>query len=158
MLKKAVLSLMILLFVAAPGPAAARDMPGGKWWHRPQVAEAVDITDGEKKALDEAFLQSSRELIDLKSGVKKEMLELEHLLAKEDAAESAIMERFEQVQSARNQLGTAHFRFLLEAREILGVERFGQLKSHFKKCRHRHGKGGSRRGPGGPPEETPTRN
>lgn len=146
MLKKWIVTSLLSLSIAAPALAMGPDMPMGKmgkWWHRPEVAQALSITDEEKKSLDDAYLNSARKLIDLKADTEKQMLELESLLAQEGSAPEALMKQFEQVQASRTQLASEHFRFLLESRKILGMERFTQLQDQFKQARHHHRKGTS---------------
>jgi len=102
--------LALLLMFALSGTAMAKDscfggggqcpgkvnmgIPGGKWWKKPQVADKIVLTLEEKKKLDTMYLQHQRLMIDLKSQVEKEQLELEHLLDSSTFTAAACMGRF----------------------------------------------------------------
>lgn len=70
-------------------------------------------------------------MIDLKSNVEKEKLELEMILDQQDFNESACMDRFKKFQDARTKLANERFRFLIEVRKLLGLDRYRQLKTEF---------------------------
>ena len=132
MLKRFTLIGLMGIVLLFPWVAESRDMPRGKWWHLPRVAQAIQITDEEKRSLDDQFMQSARKLIDLKGEVEKEILDLEYMLNGSGESDEAILNQFERVQTARTVLAKEHFRFLLETRKILGHERFSRLKEMFK--------------------------
>ena len=128
MLSKFQIGLLFSILIALPTTSLAKDMPSGKWWRIPRVAEQLSLSDGEKEQLDELFLESRRKFIDLKAGLERERLELENLLEKEALDEEALMEQFQRLESARAKLAGEHFRFLLEVRKLIGFERFQRLK------------------------------
>ena len=151
-MKKILITLAAVLWLCPPGFAAAQDAPTGKWWRLPRVAKRLNLSQEEKKKLDELFTQSRRNLIRLKSKVEEERFELEDLLEKEFLDESAVMEQFRRLEKARNDLAEERFRFLLGVRKIIGFERFELLKGiyrHFRQ-RARQGKTGPRPWRGGP--------
>ena len=149
------LTLLALLIVfALPGISMARDpgfgwegpghgkknmgVPRGKWWKMPEVASKLALTQGEKEKLDTTYLQHRQQMIDLHSQVEKERLELEQLLDSSTFNAAACMDRFQKVQEAQSNLATERFRFLVQARELLGLDRFQQLKAEVQ---HRRMKG-----------------
>lgn len=143
-MKKIAIPVILGLLGTVPMTAGAQDMPQGKWWQTPSVADELKITDEEKAALDGKFHTTAGKLIDLKAGLEKGMLELEHMLDSGTQERKAILKQFDQVQAARQELSGEYFQFLLDAREILGSERFSQLKNRFKRLREER----RRRGPG----------
>jgi Spy/CpxP family protein refolding chaperone len=113
-----------------PGPGKERmAIPGGKWWKMPQVADKLALTQEEKERLDTMYLQHRRQMIDLHSQVKKEQLDLEQLLDSSTFNATACMGRFKKLQEAHANLATERFKFLVQLRELLGLERFQQLKA-----------------------------
>jgi Spy/CpxP family protein refolding chaperone len=125
-------------------------VPRGKWWKMPQAAERLNLTDEEKEKLDRLFLEHRRRMIDLRSEMQKERLELEHLLDSTSFDSAASMARFMKVQGAQKDIAVERFRFLLGVREILGLDRFQQLKAQVREHRmkRRHMGRESRKGNG----------
>jgi Spy/CpxP family protein refolding chaperone len=107
----------------------------GKWWENPEMAEKLNLSDAEKAKLKEAFNNSRRKLIDLKSNVEKQRFELGTLLDKKTLDEAAVMQQFTKLEKARTELSRERFSYLLEARKILGQERYQTLKQEGKKRR-----------------------
>lgn len=148
-MKKIILLALVFVFVL-PGISMARDpsfggggpghgkenfLPRGKWWRLPQVADKLALTQKEKEKLDALSLEKRRTMIDLRSQVQKERLELEALMDSSNFDAAACMERFQKVLEAKRNLSTERFKFLVGIRELLGLERFQQLKAEFWKYR-----------------------
>jgi chromosome segregation ATPase len=151
MLRKNAWLVLVLLAVFLPGNLLAQEMMHGKWWNNKEVAEEMGLTDSERKSLDKEYTDSRRRMIDLKSKVEKERLELDIALDKKDADKEQISNRYEKLEKARSELSRERFRLLTEMRDIVGVDRFHELKSmHRNKSRSRmggeHGNRSSRKG------------
>ncbi|MDY6990781.1 MAG: periplasmic heavy metal sensor [Thermodesulfobacteriota bacterium] len=145
MLKKVLVGTVLFVWLFAPMAATAQEIPPGKWWRLPRVAEHLNLSGEEKSQLDELFLQSRRRLIDLKSALERERFELDNLLEQETLDEKGVMDRFRKLEKARSVLADERFRSLLEARKILGFERYQQLKilvREFKKGKRPGGRRG----------------
>ena len=132
MLSKFFSALFLLVFVISPAVVTAKDFPPGKWWHNPQASEKLKLSDEEIKMLDKQFVDSRRKLIKLKSVVESEQFELDFLFDSENISNKEAMKQFDKLWQAKKNLSTEHFRLLLEVRNILGLERFRQLKEHNK--------------------------
>ena len=129
---KGILVVMPALFwVFVPMDSQGARMPLGKWWRMPHVAEQLNINGREKEQLDDLFIQTRRKMIDLKSAVEKERLELGILMDKETLDEDAVRGQFKKLGQARAHLAAERFRFILAVRKILGAERFQSLKALF---------------------------
>ena len=129
MLRKKSLFVLALLVVFLPSTILAQEMMHGKWWNNSAVADELKLTDSERKILDEKYTESRRKLIDIKSKVEKERLELDIILDKQDTIKSQIVEQYERLENARAKLSKERFGLLIEIREIIGVERFQELKT-----------------------------
>jgi Spy/CpxP family protein refolding chaperone len=157
-MKKVTILALICLFAASgiglargPGGMVGLDMPHGKWWRMAEVVKKVDLTGEEQQKLDDLFVDSRRRMIDLKSGVEKEMLELEVILDQQNFDESLCMDRFRRFQDARTNLANERFKFLVKVRKLLGPDRYRQLKTEFRH-RRAHGMKGQEE-PKGPIKE-----
>ena len=154
MLRKTLSVMILLVMIGMPAIAMGSNYaPPGQWWNNPEVSKQMDLTEQEITKLDKAYLDNRRNLIDLKSKLERECLELENLLNNEKPNEAEFMRQFGQMENARTQLATERFRFVMEVMKIVGPERYRTLKTmydKFHKARHRidrgfkggHGKGG----------------
>ena len=121
-----------IICVFVPMDSLGARMPLGKWWHTPRVAEQLNLNGREKEQLDELFIQTRRKMIDLRSAVARERLELSILMDKETMDEDAVRVQFKKLGQARASLAAERFRFILAVRKILGAARFQSLKTLFK--------------------------
>ncbi|MFP4476985.1 MAG: Spy/CpxP family protein refolding chaperone [Desulfatibacillaceae bacterium] len=136
MLKWTMIGVLAVLLLVSVAPANAGDgVPSGKWWRNPKVVEEINITPQEQEKLDESFLQFQRDSIDVKSRLEKERLELDHLMSRKSIDEKEAKAAMSEVDKARSELADRRFEFLLEVRNILGNERFNELKDKFREYR-----------------------
>ena len=139
-MKKMALMTFVLVF-ALSGISMARGlghgkedmMPRGKWWKSPEMAERLHLTPDEKVKLDTLYLTHRRQMIDLRGQVAKERLDLEQLFDAKNFDSAACMENFKKLEKAHVNLATERFKFLVQVREVLGLERFQELKAEFWK-------------------------
>jgi Spy/CpxP family protein refolding chaperone len=143
MLNKVLRVMLLLVFVLPPATALAQKVPGGKWWRSPRLSEQLNLSDEQKNQLDELYLDNRRNLIELKSLLERERLELGHLLDQETLNEAAAIRQFEKLERARANLSTERFRYLLQVRKTIGYDRLQRLKEHFREFRREK----MRRGP-----------
>jgi hypothetical protein len=132
MLKKNVWMILALFLVFLPTLLPAQEMMHGKWWQNKAMVEQLALTDSEKKILDEKYTESRRKMVDLKSEVERERLELDILLDSQDAKKEQIAERYDSLEKARAKLSKERFGLLMEVRDIVGVDRFQELKSMYR--------------------------
>ena len=153
MLKNIFGALFLLVFVISPAMVMAKDFPPGKWWHNPQASEKLKLSDEEIKMLDKQFVDSRRKLIKLKSIVESEQFEVDNLFDSENINKKEAMKQIDKLEQAKKNLSTERFRLILEVRNILGLERFRQLKEHNKLRRQKMLQ--KRRSPKDRPRERP---
>ena len=116
-------------------------LPPGKWWKMPQVAEKLSLSKEEQEKMNIMYLEHRRQMIDLRSQVERERLEMEQLLDSETLNASACMDRFKKLQEVQNSLATERFKLLVQVRELLGLDRFQKLKEEFQHFRMERGHG-----------------
>ncbi len=134
--------MLIAIWAFMPLTSMGQEMAPGKWWRMPRVSDRLDLSNEEKQALDDLFVNSRRKLIDLKSAVERERFELENLLEKEALDEKAVKEQLKKLEKARSDLANERFHYLLEVRKRLGFERYQQLRSLFGEFRETRRMGG----------------
>ena len=135
MLKKVLAAALLILLIGLPEVVAAQDVPSGKWWYNKKVVQNLNLTPKEVGQLDQLFENSRRELIDLTSAVKREQFELDTLLGKETVDDAEVRDQFKRLEKARTDLADERLGFVIRVREIIGADRFQQLKTSYKDWR-----------------------
>ncbi len=129
-----VFSFMLLVFlVNLPVMAAGQEVPAGKWWYNTKIQKNLNLNQNEIDQLDKLFAHSRRKLIKFKSEVEHEQFELDQLLSKKKVNDAEVKKQFQKLEKARKNLANERLQFVIGVRNILGHERFQQLKSNYKK-------------------------
>jgi Spy/CpxP family protein refolding chaperone len=134
---KKVTILSAICFFAVSGVGLARgpmgpckfNIPYGKWWRTSEVAKKLDLTSQEQQELDNLYVQSQWNMIEVRSNMHKQEFEVEVMLDQEKFDEFACMDRFKKYQEAKAQFMKEQFRFLVKVRKLLGLERYRELKT-----------------------------
>jgi Spy/CpxP family protein refolding chaperone len=135
MLRKVWVGILLIFIFNLPGLTAAQDAPSGKWWYNQKVVQNLNLTQAEVRQLDQLYVDSHRKLIELKNAVEREQFELDTLLEKKQVDDAKVREQFKRLESARTDLANERLGFIIRVREIIGAERFQQLKTSYKKWR-----------------------
>ena len=124
--------ILLAIFVLTPLMASGQEVPAGKWWYNPKIQKNLNLSKNEVKRLDKLFANSRRELIKHKSAVEREQFELDQLLSGKNVNDAAVKKQFRKLEKARQDLANERLEFVIGVRNILGSERFQQLKSNYK--------------------------
>ena len=133
MLRNVLSGILLVIWLIAPVMTAAQDVPAGKWWYSPKIQKNLKLSRNEIAKLDKLFANSRRKLIKLKSEVENEQFELDQLLSKKKVNDKKVKKQFQKLEQARKNLANERLQFVIGVRNILGAERFQQLKSNYKK-------------------------
>jgi Spy/CpxP family protein refolding chaperone len=133
MLRNAFSIILLAIFVILPVVASGQEVPAGKWWYNPEIRKNLSLNKNEIERLDKLFANSRRKFIKLKSAVEREQFELDQLLSKKKVNDAAVRKQFQKLEHARKNLANERLTFVMGVRNILGSERFQQLKSSYKK-------------------------
>jgi len=135
MLKQVWVGILLMMIINLPGLAAGQDVPSGKWWYNQKVVQDLNLTQNEIRQLDQLYVDSHRKLIELKNAVEREQFELDTLLGKKKVDDAKVRDQFKRLENARTDLANERLGFVIRVREIIGAERFQQLKTSYKKWR-----------------------
>lgn len=135
MLKRILIGIMLVFMISLPDFAGGQDIPSGKWWYNQKVVQNLNLTQSEIHQLDELYVDSHRRLIELKNTVEREQFELDTLLGEKTVDDAKVRQQFKRLESARTDLADERLRFVIRVREIIGADRFQQLKTSYKKWR-----------------------
>ena len=132
MLRNVFSVILLIIFLIAPVIAAGQDVPTGKWWYNPKIQKNLNLSKNEVGKLDKLFANSRRKLIKLKSEVEHEQFELDQLLGQKTVNDAKVKKQFQKLEKARNKLANERLQFVIGVRNLLGLDRFQQLKSNYK--------------------------
>jgi protein CpxP len=110
----------------ALGPMGA---PEGRFWNNPNVISKLNLTEDQRKGMDQVLQQHLTTLVDLHANLEKAELALEPLMKDDQPNESRILAQIDQVAQARAELEKANARFLLAIRAKLTPEQWKSLQS-----------------------------
>jgi len=133
MLRNVFSVILLTIYLITPVIAAGQDVPSGKWWYNPKIQKNLDLSKKEISKLDKLFAKSRRKLIKLKSEVEHEQFELNQLLDQKKVDDAKVKKQFQKLEKSRNQLANERLDFVIGVRNILGPDRFQQLKSNYQK-------------------------
>jgi Spy/CpxP family protein refolding chaperone len=133
--KKSRVAALLLLSAALP-LAAQTDLPEGKWWKRPRVAKQIGLSDEQSKRIEEIFVRSRPQLIDLKADLEKKQFDLQQSM-ENNAARADIERKLETVEDARKQLQKTRVLMLLDMKSVLSAEQWERLKQMREQARER---------------------
>lgn len=132
MLRNAFSFTLLAILVIVPLMASGQEVPAGKWWYNPKIQKNLNLSKAEIKRLDNLFASSSRKLIKQKSAVEREQFELDQLLSGKNVNDADVKKQFRNLEKARQNLANERLQFVIGVRNILGSDRFQQLKSNYR--------------------------
>jgi Spy/CpxP family protein refolding chaperone len=140
-----------LLFASfATTAAALPGLPEGKWWKRPRIAAAIDLTSEQEGRIESIFSRARPTLIDLKADLEKKQGELQDALDDANVDRRAVAARVEALEHARAELQKARILMVLDMKQVLKPEQWDRLvKMNRQQRRERFGKSHERRRPPG---------
>ena len=133
MLRNTLSAIVLLIVFCLPAVSMSQEIPSGKWWHNPKIIKELNLSKKEVRNLDKLYADSRRKLIKLKSAVESEQFELDNLLSSKTMNDAEVRKQFERLEKARKKLADERFKFVVGVREIIGSDRFQQLKRSYKK-------------------------
>jgi Spy/CpxP family protein refolding chaperone len=102
-----------------PPPGGGPPMPRGKWWHRAEIAQRLDLTREQQQRLDGIFETAADELIDSKAGVKKLEVSLRGELDRSPLRRAEIQRIATQLSAVRAKLFERELMMLVDMRSVL---------------------------------------
>jgi len=114
-------------------PPMEREMgPHGdhaRWWNGQHAIEKLKLTDPQRKAMDDIYMQHRLTLVDLHATLEKAELAMEPLIGADQPDEGKILAQIDHVAQARAELEKANARLLLGIRRQLTPEQWKILQA-----------------------------
>jgi len=127
--------------------------PGGfgMWWKNPEVAARIGLTTEQQKKMEDIFIQSRVQLIDLHASLEKQQLLLEPLMNANPIDQARAAAQIDKIADTRASLEKTNAKMLLSIRGVLTPEQWTKLRERHADWHHGdHGPADAQRGPGGP--------
>jgi len=115
------------VLAAMAAPLAAADLPDGKWWKRPRLAQEIGLTPDQQQQIEKIFIHSRAKLIDLRADLEKKQLGLQELMEDRGADRRNVEKKIESVENARAELQKARALMILDMKQVLKPEQWERL-------------------------------
>ena len=128
-MKKFVVSAFVAL-TALTAAAAPPDMPRGRWWKNPGVAERLGLDAAQQGRLDAIFQAAANDLIDRRGDIQKLTVALRTELERPQLDRQALQQVAARLSAARGRLFERELMMLADIREVLTTAQWMQLRQH----------------------------
>ena len=125
---KRTLLFIALLVVVAPLSGQDVDLPPGKWWEDPRLAERLALSEEQQATIRDIVYEHARRMIDLKADVEMAGLDLATVVNTEEFDEPAVRSSYTAFQTARRELENERFEMLVAVRRVLTAEQWSTLQ------------------------------
>jgi len=123
--------LAALLALGMIGAATAADLPPGKWWRRPDVIQALNLTDEQQSKLEGIWAASANDLIDLRGAVEKENVALRTMLDAPQLDRAAIRRTATRLSEARGHLFDRELMMLVDMRNVMNDQQWTRMRAYL---------------------------
>jgi Spy/CpxP family protein refolding chaperone len=103
-------------------------MPPGTWWRSQETIAHLSLSLDQQKRIEDFFLQSRVQLIDLHASLEKEELLLEPLLNANPVDQGKAMAQISKIADTRAELEKTNAKMLLNIRAVLSVDQWTKLR------------------------------
>jgi Spy/CpxP family protein refolding chaperone len=124
--KRTLLAAVILLAAATVRAQPAQAIEG-KWWKRPAVAKALQLTADQTASLEKIFARSKPKLIDLRADLEKKQFEYEQAMQSDPVDRKAVEAKIEARETARSALQKELAMMELDMKQVLTPEQRERL-------------------------------
>jgi Spy/CpxP family protein refolding chaperone len=135
-------------------------LPPGMWWKNPKIAANLGLTADQQKKMEDIFIQSRTQLIQLHANLEQQQLLLEPLMDANPIDQPKTLAQIGKIADARAELEKADAKMLLSLRSTLTPDQWTKLQAEHRGHDRGPGPGGrpgdgpggrgGKRGPGGP--------
>ena len=129
-MRRALLAAALLILVAA---SAGAQLPPGKWWRRPEIAQQLGLTEEQQSRLDGIFRSSANDLIDLRGDVEKASIALRSELDQPQLNRANIQRVAAHLSDARGRLFERELMMLIDMRGVLTDPQWNRMRAQLER-------------------------
>jgi Spy/CpxP family protein refolding chaperone len=123
-----VVAWLATALVAGPLAAQELELPPGRWWDDPRLAERLALSGAQQAELREVVTEHARRMIDLKAETERAALDLAEAVRRDEFEPAAVRTAFAAFQTARARLENERFEMLLAVRGLLSAEQWRTMQ------------------------------
>lgn len=142
MMKRMLVTTLVALTLA--GTAMAADLPPGKWWRRPEVAQRLDLAPEQQTRLDVIFREAANDLIDRRGEVEKLSIAMRGELDQQQLSRPNVLRAAAKLSEARGRLFERELSMLVDMRAVLNDPQWNRLRAFLDRPRDQRGQGNQR--------------
>lgn len=120
--------VLLLVAMCLVAIAIAQGVPGGQWWKRPQIAQALGLQHGQPMQIESVFRRHAMELRHLRRDLQEQDEHLKRLLGQETLDRERVLRQIEMVEQTRYRMAKQRAIMLFEVREVLTLEQWSRLQ------------------------------
>ena len=132
-MKRALVCAAFALTVAAA--VHAQPIPHGQWWHRPDLAQNLGLSEEQKTRLDTIFRSSANDLIDFKADVEKASVAVHGELDQPQINRDALRRAAARLSEAHGKLFERELMMLVDMRTVLTPDQWSKLRAWLDRPR-----------------------
>jgi len=117
------------LFVLIATTAFAQQLPPGKWWRRPEVAQSLQLTEEQQMKLDQIWRTSAADLIDVKAEIDKQAIALRGELDQPTLNRGAIRAIAARLNEARGRKFERELMMFIDMRSVLNDQQWNRMRA-----------------------------
>ncbi len=141
-MKRMLVTTLVALTLA--GTAMAADLPPGKWWRRPEVAQRLDLAPEQQTRLDVIFREAANDLIDRRAEVEKLSIAMRGELDQQQLSRPNVLRAAAKLSEARGRLFERELSMLVDMRSVLNDPQWNRLRAFLDRPRDQRGQGNQR--------------
>lgn len=119
--------------------AVAADLPPGKWWKNPGIAQRLALQPDQQARLDTIFRDSANDLIDQRAEIEKLTIALRAELDQAALDRDQLRRLSSALSQARGRLFERELMMLVDMRGVLTEAQWGQLRAQIERRRGERG-------------------
>lgn len=129
MTKRVVFAALLFAFLASVTVAA--DLPPGKWWRRPDMIQALNLSEEQQNKLESIWASAAADLIDARGAVEKENVILRTLLDAPQLDRASIKKAATRLSEARGRLFERELTMLVDMRSALTDQQWVRMRARL---------------------------
>jgi hypothetical protein len=126
--KRWAFALLTLLIATA---TLAADLPPGKWWRRPEIAQTLGLTAEQQDKLENVWRAASGDLIDFRGEVEKQNIALRTELDRPQLDRGNVQRIAARLNAARGRLFERELMMLVDMRGVLNDAQWSRMRAQL---------------------------
>jgi hypothetical protein len=125
--------IAMAMALAIASVASGAELPPGKWWRNPQIAQRLALEPEQQTRLDAIFRDTANDLIDRRAEIEKLQVAVRNELDQPQLNRQNLQRLAGQLTQARGRLFERELMMLVDMRGVLNDQQWGQLRAQIER-------------------------